>query len=58
MWGFAARNANYGMSDVMSNFASQCEHDTDLHFVGLDLLDGKRLVIDTGHRRVAVVDAP
>jgi phenylacetate-CoA ligase len=38
VWGFAARNANYGMSDVMSNFASQCAHDTDLHFLGLDLL--------------------
>lgn len=37
-WGMEARNANYGVSDVLSNFASQCEHDTRLHFLGLDVL--------------------
>jgi phenylacetate-CoA ligase len=37
-WGFQARNANYGVSDVFCNFASQCEHDTDLHFLALDVL--------------------
>ncbi|MEE9301685.1 MAG: AMP-binding protein [Alphaproteobacteria bacterium] len=37
-WGFAARNANYGVSDVFSNFASQCAENNDLHFVGLDVL--------------------
>jgi phenylacetate-CoA ligase len=37
-WGFKARNANYGVSDVFCNFASQCEHDTDLHFLALDVL--------------------
>ena len=37
-WGFKARNANYGVSDVFCNFAGQCEHQTDLHFVGLDVL--------------------
>lgn len=38
VWGFAVRNANYGMSEVLSNFASQCAHSTDLHFHGADAL--------------------
>ena len=37
-WGMEPRNANYGVSDVFCNFASQCEHDTDLHFVAHDVL--------------------
>lgn len=37
-WGFKARNANYGMSEVMSNFASQCHRSNDLHFHGADAL--------------------
>ena len=37
-WGFKARNANYGVSDVFCNFASQTAEDTDLHFVALDAL--------------------
>jgi len=37
-WGFAARNSNYGVTDVMCNFAGQCEHQMDLHFVALDVL--------------------
>ena len=37
-WGFKARNANYGSADVMCNFAAQCEHSKDLHFVALDVL--------------------
>ena len=37
-WGMAARNANYGVSDVLSNFAAQCEHDTRLHFLASDIL--------------------
>jgi len=32
------RNANYGVSDVFSNFAAQCEQDTRLHFMGADVL--------------------
>ena len=35
-WGFGVRNANYGMSEVLSNFASQCERSNDLHFHGGD----------------------
>jgi phenylacetate-CoA ligase len=37
-WGFGVRNANYGMSEVLSNFASQCERTTDLHFHGADVV--------------------
>ncbi len=37
-WGFKARNANYGVSDVFCNFAGQCETNNDLHFVALDAL--------------------
>ncbi len=37
-WGFQARNANYGVSDVLCNFAGQSEADSDLHFVALDVL--------------------
>jgi phenylacetate-CoA ligase len=35
-WGFGVRNANYGMSEVLSNLASQCERTNDLHFHGAD----------------------
>jgi phenylacetate-CoA ligase len=35
-WGFGVRNANYGMSEVLSLFASQCERTNDLHFHGSD----------------------
>ena len=38
VWGFTARNANYGVSDVFSNFASQCWASNDLHFLGEDVL--------------------
>ena len=37
-WGLKARNANYGMADVYCNFASQCEDNEDLHFLGHDVL--------------------
>ena len=35
-WGFGVRNANYGMSEILSLFASQCERTNDLHFHGSD----------------------
>ncbi len=38
VWGFKARNANYGVSDVLCNFAGQCEAQNDLHFVALEAL--------------------
>ncbi|MFZ5792282.1 MAG: phenylacetate--CoA ligase family protein [Pseudomonadota bacterium] len=37
-WGFAVRNANYGVTDVFCNFAGQSEADNDLHFMALDVL--------------------
>jgi phenylacetate-CoA ligase len=37
-WGFAPRNANYGVSDVFCNFAGQTERNDDLHFMALDVL--------------------
>ena len=37
-WGFAVRNANYGVSDVLCNFAAQCELSEDLHFLAADVL--------------------
>lgn len=33
-WGMRAANANYGMSDVLCNFASVCDHVDSLHFLG------------------------
>jgi phenylacetate-CoA ligase len=54
-WGFGVRNANYGMSEVISNFGSQCERTTDLHFHGSDAIfaeivdaDGRSLPIREG----------
>ncbi len=38
-WGFAARNANYGVTDVFSIMAGQSEIDNDLHFIALDILN-------------------
>ena len=37
-WGMQARNANYGVSDVLSNFGAECPHDTSLHFMAADVL--------------------
>jgi phenylacetate-CoA ligase len=37
-WGFAVRNANYGVTDVLCNFAGQSAVCDDLHFVALDVL--------------------
>ncbi|MZR23211.1 AMP-binding protein [Sneathiella chungangensis] len=47
IWGMEPRNANYGVSDVFCNFASQCEHDTDLHFLGADVLYPELIDPDT-----------
>ena len=33
-WGFRARNANYGMAEVLCNFASVCDEADELHFLG------------------------
>ena len=34
VWGMQARNANYGVSDVLCNFAAVCEENDKLHFLG------------------------
>jgi len=55
-WGFKVRNANFGLSEVMSILGGQCEHTNDLHFHATDgvfaeLLDpgsGERLPIREG----------
>ncbi len=48
VWGFTARNANYGVSDVFSNFASQCRADNDLHFLGEDVLHAELIEPESG----------
>jgi phenylacetate-CoA ligase len=47
-WGMEPRNANYGVSDVFCNFASQCPLDTDLHFVAHDVLHAELIDPDSG----------
>ena len=47
-WGMEPRNANYGVSDVMSNFAAQCTDDTRLHFVAGDVLYPELVDADSG----------
>jgi phenylacetate-CoA ligase len=47
-WGFKARNANYGVSDVFCNFAGQTELDDDLHFMALDVLHPELIEPQTG----------
>ena len=51
VWGFAVRNANFGVSDVLTVMAGQSETSNDLHFVASDVLypeiispDGRRKV--------------
>jgi phenylacetate-CoA ligase len=55
-WGFKVRNANFGLSEVMSILGGQCEHTNDLHYHAgdgvfvelLDLVSGERLPIREG----------
>ena len=46
-WGFQVRNANYGVTDVFCNFAGQCAHNNDLHFMALDVLYPELIDPDT-----------
>ncbi|MBN2905105.1 MAG: AMP-binding protein [Rhodobacteraceae bacterium] len=46
-WGMQPRNANYGVSDVFSNFAAECPHDTHLHFMAADVLHAELIDPDT-----------
>ncbi len=49
VWGMEPRNANYGVSDVFSNFAGQCEHDTRLHYLAADVLYPELINPETGN---------
>ncbi len=49
-WGFKARNANFGVSDVLCNFAAQTEHCEDLHLVACDLLFPELIEPESGNR--------
>ncbi|WP_377805982.1 AMP-binding protein [Azospirillum sp. A29] len=48
-WGFGVRNANYGLSEVLSTLGSQCEATTDLHFHGSDYLFAEILDAEGNH---------
>jgi len=48
VWGFKARNANYGVTDVFCNFAGQTATDPSLHFLALDLLHPELIDPDSG----------
>jgi phenylacetate-CoA ligase len=51
-WGFKARNANYGLSEVLSMLAGQCEATDDLHFHGGDVVFAE-LVDSATQQRIA-----
>jgi phenylacetate-CoA ligase len=46
--GWSRGNANYGVSDVFSNFAAQCADDTRLHFMAADVLSPELIDPATG----------
>ena len=47
-WGMKAMNANYGVSDVLCNFASVCPENYQLHFLGQGALLWQLIDPDTG----------
>jgi len=57
-WGMQPQNANYGVSDVLCNFASVCSENYQLHFLAqgallaqlIDPVTGKDLSIEEGTR--------
>jgi phenylacetate-CoA ligase len=49
-WGFKARNANFGVSDVLCNFAAQTEQCEDLHLLACDVLYPELVDADSGRR--------
>lgn len=52
-WGFKVRNANYGLSEVLSQFAGQCEATDDLHFHAGDVVFAE-LIDPKSQQRVAI----
>jgi phenylacetate-CoA ligase len=49
-WGFKVRNANYGLSEVLSLFAGQCEQTDELHFHAGDVVFAELLDPHTQRR--------
>lgn len=57
-WGMRAANANYGMSEALCNFASVCDEENDLHFLGqgavlaqmIDPVSAEDMPLDEGRR--------
>jgi phenylacetate-CoA ligase len=47
-WGFKARNSNYGVTDVLCNFAGQTDVSHDLHFMAPDVLYPELIDPDSG----------
>lgn len=47
-WGMQPRNANYGVTDVFCNFASECAYDNALHFVAHDVLHAELIDPNSG----------
>ena len=55
-WGLRAQNANYGVSDVLCNFAAVCEDNYHLHFLGqgallvqlIDPFSGEDIALEAG----------
>jgi phenylacetate-CoA ligase len=47
-WGFAVRNANYGVSDVLTIIAGQSEHSSDLHYIAGDVLYAELVTPESG----------
>jgi phenylacetate-CoA ligase len=50
-WGFAVRNANYGVSDVLTIMAGQSAHTQDLHFIAGDVLYPELIESESGRRK-------
>lgn len=50
-WGFEVRNSNYGVTDVLCNFAGQSLTNNDLHFIALDVLYPELIDPETGTTR-------
>ena len=47
-WDMRARNANYGVSDILCNFASVCDHSEDLHYLGAGAMIPQLVDPETG----------
>jgi phenylacetate-CoA ligase len=48
-WGFEVRNSNYGVTDILCNFAGQSTLSNDLHFVAADVLYAELIEPETGN---------